>query len=79
MLIPAPLGELRQVIEDVARVGVEDVRPVFVDEDARLVVVVVGVARDVVAAVHDEDFFVANARQALGQHAAGKTRSYDQV
>ena len=47
VLVRPPLGELREVVEDVARVGVEDVRPVLVDQDARFVVVVVGVAADV--------------------------------
>ncbi len=79
VLVPAPLGELREVIEDLARVRVENVRAVFVHEHARVVVMVVGVARDVVAAVHDEDLFVANARQPFGQHAARVTRPDDQI
>ena len=79
MLVAAPLRELREVIKNLARVRVENVRAVFVDQDARLVVMVVGVARDVVAAVHDEDLLVANARQPFGQDAAGETRPDDQI
>ena len=54
VLVGPPLGELRQVLEDVGRVGVEDVRPVGVDQDAGVVVAVVGVAADVRALVDDE-------------------------
>ena len=53
-------------------------RPVLVDEDARVVVVIVGVARDVVAAVHDEHLLVAHPREAFRQHAARETRPDDQ-
>ena len=57
----------------------EDVRPVFVDEHAGVVVVVVSVAGDVVAAVHDEDLFVAHTGETLGEHAAGESRADDEV
>ena len=54
VLVRAPLGEARQVGRDLVRVGVEDVRPVAVDEDAVLVVVVEGVAADMRAAVDQQ-------------------------
>ena len=51
VLVGTPEGEGRKVFEDFARVGVEDVRAVAVDEDAGIVVAVVGVSADVRAAV----------------------------
>jgi hypothetical protein len=78
VLIRAPLGELRQVLEDVGRVRVEDVRAVRVDQDPRVVVAVVGVATDVRALVDDENALVALAGQPLGEHAAGETRTHHQ-
>ena len=68
----------RQVLEDLATVGVEDVRPVTVDEDPRGVVVVVRVAADVVAAVDDEHA-VTERRQALGGDRAGEPCTDDEV
>jgi hypothetical protein len=44
-----------QVLEDLGTVGVEDVRPVLVHQDAVVVVVVVGVAADVIATIDEED------------------------
>ena len=79
MLVRAPLGELRQVVEDVARVGVEDVRPVLVHEDAGLVVVIVGVAADVRAAVADQHLLARVGGQPLGDRRAGEAGADDQV
>ena len=79
MLIRPPLGEPRQVVEDVARVGVKDVRPVLVDQDAGLVVVVVGVAADVRALVADQDVLAGMRGQPLGDRRAGKAGADDQV
>ena len=47
MLVRPPLGELRQIIDHLLAVGVEDVRAVFVVQDARLVRLVIGIAADV--------------------------------
>ena len=46
--------------------------PYLVDEDADLVGVVEGVAGDVIAPVDDEHAAIEHAREALGEHAAGK-------
>ena len=56
----------------------EDVRPVLVDQDAVVVVVVVGVAADVVAPVDDEHALPELRRQALGHHRAGEAGPDDQ-
>ena len=71
MLIRPPLGEPRQVIEDLARVGVKDVRAVLVDEDAVLVVVVVGVAADW-ALVANQHLLAGIRRKALRDGGPGK-------
>ena len=57
----------------------ENVRAVLVHEHAGVVVMIVGVARDVIAAVNDQHFFVRDAREPFGQHAARIARPNDQV
>ncbi len=79
VLVGAPLGELGQVVEDALRVGVEDVRAVRVDQDAVVVVVVVGIAADVGAPVDEQDLLAGLRGQALGQHAAGEAGPDDQI
>ena len=79
MLVVAPFGELRQVLHDFRAVGVKDVRAVLVDQNAGRVVVVEGVAGDVVALVDDQDAFAHAVGQALGQHSPGEARADDEV
>jgi hypothetical protein len=78
VLILTPLRETRQILEDVLRVGVEDVRPVTVNQNAGVVVVIVGIARDVRTAINDEHFLVRVARQTFGQHTSCVTRTNDE-
>jgi hypothetical protein len=52
----------------------ENVRSVLVDQDARVVEVVVGVAGDVVPLLDDEHLLVVLAGESLGQHAPRKSR-----
>ena len=54
VLIGTPAGEARQIGEHLRRVGVEDVRSVFVDHDAGVVEPVEGVAPDVRTPVQDQ-------------------------
>jgi len=49
-----PFGELAQVIDNPRSVGAEIVRPVGVDEDAGLVVFVIGIAPEVIALLDNE-------------------------
>jgi hypothetical protein len=79
LLVRAPLGELRQVVEDVGRVGVEDVRAVRMNQHARVVVPVVGVAADVRPLVHQQHALAQDGSQPLGQHAAGEPGADDEV
>ena len=46
MLVVPPLREPRQVLEYIPRVCVENMRTILVNENAVLVVVVVGIAAD---------------------------------
>ena len=79
MLVGPPLRELGEVGEDPLRIGVEDVRTVLVDEQPVLVLVVVGVAADVVAQVTDQHLLVGLAGQPLCDHAACESRSHHEV
>ena len=47
-----------EIVEDISRIGVKDVGAVAVDQNAVVVVVVVGVARDVWPLVDDQDLLV---------------------
>lgn len=51
VFVGSPLGELRKVLKNLARIGVKNVGAVFVYEDAVVVVMVVCVAADVVAGI----------------------------
>ena len=79
MLIRTPGGELRQVVVDVARIRVEDVRPVLVYEQARFVVVIVGVAADVRPAIADEHLLARVGGEPLGNRCAGEPCADNQV
>jgi hypothetical protein len=71
VLVRAPLSELRKVVDDLLGLGMEDVWPVLVHKHAVLVVVVVGIARDVISAVDDEDSLPVLGGQALSHDRAG--------
>ena len=70
MLVWSPLREATQVVEDFTSVGVEDMWSVLVDQDAVVIVVVVGVAADVRALVYDEHLLVGVRGQPLGEHTS---------
>ena len=67
MLVRPPLGELRQVVDDLVAVGVEDVRPVLVIEDPGVVGLVIGIAADVRPPVDQQDARAVLARQPLSE------------
>ena len=78
MLVESPLRELREMIEDHLRVGVKDMRPIAMDEDARIVVVVVCVAADVGSAIDQHNALVAAGSDLARDHASGKSGTDDQ-
>ena len=71
VLVVGPLGEAREELVHALVHGVVDVRAVLVHEDARLVLIVVGVAGDVVAALEDGDLHAAGLGQTAGADAPG--------
>ena len=73
-----PLGETSQVVQHFRLVGAEIVRAVFVDQHPVVVVLVVGVAADVSAALHDQAGCAQLVGQSFGQHEAGETGSDDE-
>ena len=79
VLVLAPLGESREVIKYLAGVGVKDVRPVLMHEDAVFIVVIVRVAADMRAFVAEDHFFVGTCRESFREHAPGKPRTDNQV
>jgi hypothetical protein len=47
----------------------KNMRAILVNQDARVVVMVIGIARDVGAAVHEQDLFAGASGEALRQNA----------
>ncbi len=79
VLVRPPLGELRQIFDDLLAVGVEDVRAVLVIHYAVGIRLVVGIAADVIAPVDQQHARVVLACQPLGEHRTGKTSADDQI
>src|SRR5205085_187589 len=79
MLVRPPFGELRQIVDHLLAVGVEDVRAVLVVENPGLVRLVVSVAADMVAPIDEKDSRAMLRRQPFSKNGAGKTGSDDQI
>ena len=79
MLIRTPLCKPRQVFEHVFRIGMKDVGPVLVHENARIVVVVECIAADVRPPIDEQDRSARIGRQPFCHHTAGKTGPDDEV
>ena len=77
MLIPQKAGEAARVIEGALVVGVEDVRAVLVNKDARLVFLVVHVAADMRALFDDENALARALREFASHNAASKSAADD--
>ena len=71
VLVIRPLGKAREELVHALAVGVVDVRTVLVDEDALVVHVVVGVARDVLAALEHRDAKSSALRHTARAYRAG--------
>jgi hypothetical protein len=78
VLVGPPRREPRQIVEDAARVGVEDMRPVLMDQHAGRIGLVISVAGDVVAPVDHHDALAPLVGETLREHAPGKPRPDDQ-
>ena len=79
VFVGPPFGEPREIVDDALGIGMENVRPVTMDQHAGFIVMVVGVATDVRPAVDHQHALVQPGRQALGQYAAGEPGADDQV
>src|SRR5439155_8057054 len=79
VLVLPPFSEAREVIKYFFAIGVEDVRAVFVDENASIVKMVVGVSSNVRPAIDQQHLLARTARDPLGQHAAGISGAHDQI
>ena len=77
VLVTRPFREAGQVIVGLLAVGVEDVRPIAVHEDAGLVILVVGVAGDVIALLDDEHAQPPLLGQLAGGHGTGESGADD--
>src|SRR5690348_9186783 len=60
------------MLEDRLAVGMEDVRPVLVDQEAGFIVSVIGIAADMRPTVDQKHLFVTLAREPFGNDAAGE-------
>jgi len=78
MLIGSPLGELREILEDLGRIGMEDVRAILMDENSGVIKPIKGITGNMRPPVDQQDARTVFAGQALGQHAAGESRANDQ-
>jgi hypothetical protein len=58
---------------------VEDVRAVFVNQDAMLVIAIVRITADVIAAIDEQNFFVHSAGKALSEHTPSETGTDNEV
>ncbi len=74
----APFCELAEVVDDALRVGAKVVRPIVVDLNTSIVVMIIGVASDVSALIDNEARLAELARDALGQDRAGEPGAHDE-
>src|SRR5512138_3313900 len=79
MLVRPPLGELREVIDDLFAVRVEDVRTVLVIQDSSLVRLVIGIAADMLPPIDQQDARAMLACQPFREDGTGKARTDDQI
>lgn len=78
MLVVPPPGEAAQIAEYRLVIGVENMGAVLVDQHARLIQPVIGVAADVVPALQHQDPLSAPLSQLPGTHRAGIARTHHQ-
>ena len=74
-----PVGKFAQIIDDSLRVRPEIVRAVIVHEYSRFVVMIVSIARDMIAAFDDKACFAELVRDSFRQNRAREARAHNQV
>ena len=70
-----PLSELTEVIDDTLGICAEIMWTVVVDQNACPIVMIVGIATNMITSFDDETGFAKLARNSLGKHRTGKTRT----
>jgi hypothetical protein len=70
VFVGTPEGEFREIVENVSRIRVKDVGTVFVDQQSRLIVMIVGIPPDVGPPIYDHYFLPEVSGHALGYHSA---------
>src|SRR4029078_9616558 len=79
VLIRPPCGEPRQIVIHLSRVGVKNMRTVFVNENAGLVVMVVRVSPDVGTAIANQHLLSGISRETLCDGCSGKAGADDKI
>ena len=79
MLIRAPVRESRQIAKDLGRVRVKDVRPVAVNQNAVLIVIIEGVPADMRTLVADEYSLPGVTCETLRDRCTGEAATDNQV
>ena len=75
MDVAVPFGELAEIVPHVFLCGMEDVRPILLDEQTLFVVAIRDITPDVATAIHQQHRLAQVATQSFGQHAPGQPRS----
>src|SRR5829696_5996871 len=78
MTVGLPLRELREVAPDLLGVSVEKVGTVALNQDAIIVVVIIGIAADVVSLFHHQYVLIELASDPYRQHEARKSSPYNE-
>lgn len=79
MLVGSPRREPGQVFKDLKRIRMEDVRPVFMHQNAIVIVGIVGITSNMILPVNQQHTFTRLRCQPFGQHASRKPRPNDQI
>lgn len=73
------MGKVRQILKYIAGIGMKDVRSVLVYENARLVVVIVGIPPNVRSRVNDQNLLPQLTRKPFSEDAPSEPRTDNQV
>src|SRR5215217_8087347 len=78
MIVRVPVCELRKVAPDLLRVSVEKVGTVTMNHNAIIVVVIIGIAADVVSPFYHQYLLTKLASDSFSQHEACKASPYNE-
>src|SRR5205085_10720690 len=75
VLILTPFRKAAQILKDIGRIGMKNMRSVLVYKNAIIVVKIVCIAADMRTDIADQQLFPDAVRQPLGKNTAGKPGS----